>query len=115
MTKTELKENITKIEQILQSENYEAGFELLKTLDEPELNESLADLIQNTVFERYFQVSSVQKEIDKGLEILEVLLPNLTRLDLRGCSSLQVPSDKSIMTTRDEVVVYQEEIKKSLK
>ena len=32
MTKTELKQNITKITQILQSENYEAGFELLKTL-----------------------------------------------------------------------------------
>ena len=34
MTKTELKQNITKITQILQSENYEAGFELLKTLDD---------------------------------------------------------------------------------
>ena len=47
MTKTELKQNITKITQILQSENYEAGFELLKTLDDPALNEALADLIQN--------------------------------------------------------------------
>jgi len=84
MTKSELKQNITKIEQLLQSENYEAGFELLKTINEPELNETLADLIQNKVEERYFQENSVQKEIDKGLEILEVLLPNLTSLDLKN-------------------------------
>ena len=84
MTKSELKQNITKIEQLLQSENYEAGFELLKTINELELNETLADLIQNKVEERYFQENSVQKEIDKGLEILEVLLPNLTSLDLKN-------------------------------
>ena len=51
MTKTELKENITKIEQLLQSENFEAGFEHLKTLNDPELNEALANLIRNTVEE----------------------------------------------------------------
>ena len=52
MNKAELKENITKIEQLLQSENYEAGFELLKTLDEPELTAGLADSIQSTVKEK---------------------------------------------------------------
>jgi hypothetical protein len=36
MTKTELKQNITKIEQLLQSDKPEAGFELLKTINEPE-------------------------------------------------------------------------------
>jgi len=30
MNEAELKQNITKIEQLLQSENYENGFELLK-------------------------------------------------------------------------------------
>jgi hypothetical protein len=44
MTKTELKENITKITQILQSESYEAGFELLKTLDEPGLTAGLSEV-----------------------------------------------------------------------
>ena len=38
-------------------------------------------------------------------------LPNLTRLDLDYCGYLQVPSEKSIMTTRDEVVVYQDKIR----
>ena len=41
MTKTELKQNITKIEQILKSENYEAGFELLLTLNNTELIKAL--------------------------------------------------------------------------
>ena len=31
MTKTELKENITKINKLLRSDSYEAGIELLKT------------------------------------------------------------------------------------
>ena len=41
MTKTELKENITKIKQILQSESYEAGFELLRTKNDPALNDEI--------------------------------------------------------------------------
>ena len=41
MTKTELKQNITKITQILKSENYEAGFELLLTLNNTELIKAL--------------------------------------------------------------------------
>ena len=76
MTKTELKENITKITQILQSENYEAGFELLKTLDEPELTAGLSEVI-NTIFrEKYFK----EKALEKGLEIVGKL--QLTELDL---------------------------------
>ena len=45
MNEAELKKNITKIEQLLQSENYENGFELLKTINDPQLNEALAGLI----------------------------------------------------------------------
>ena len=41
MTKTELKQNITKIEQIFKSENYEAGFELLLTLNNTKLIKAL--------------------------------------------------------------------------
>ena len=43
MNEAELKQNITKIEQILNSDKPEAGFELLRTINEPELNEVLAD------------------------------------------------------------------------
>tara|TARA_B110000438_G_scaffold303043_1_gene362835 strand:- start:44 stop:1189 length:1146 start_codon:yes stop_codon:yes gene_type:complete len=96
MTKIELKQNIVKIEQILQSENYEAGFELLKTLDEPELNEVLSDLIQSTVKEKYFVhemvcsasydldnlPSMVEADFNKGFQILFTLLPNIKKLDL---------------------------------
>ena len=78
MTKTELKENITKITQILQSENCEAGFELLRTKNDPALNEALSDLIQSRVRSKYFEEVSDQKEVDKGVEILTDLIPNLT-------------------------------------
>ena len=80
MTKTELKENITKIKQILQSESYEAGFELLRTKNDPALNEELSDLIQSTVKERYFE----QDNVDEGLDLLRILCPTLTNLDLSG-------------------------------
>ena len=56
MTKTELKENITKITQILQSENYEAGFELLKTLDE-------ADIYKD--FDLNLSFDNVKREYDE--------------------------------------------------
>ena len=84
MTKTEVKENITKITQILQSENCEAGFELLKTKNDPALNEELSDLIQSRVKEKY-----IEEGKGEGLEILSTLLPNLTSLDLNSCYSLQ--------------------------
>jgi hypothetical protein len=80
MNKNELKENTAKITQILQSENYENGFELLKTINDPQLNEALADLIQSTVKERYFE----QDNVDEGLDILRILSPTLTSLDLSG-------------------------------
>ena len=100
MTKTELKENITKITQILQSENCEAGFELLRTKNNPALNEALSDLIQSTIRSKYFEEVSDQKEVDKGLEILTDLLPNLTSLDLSDCSmkNLDVSKFKNITT-----------------
>ena len=37
MTKTELKENITKINKLLRSDSYEIGIELIKTFDDPEI------------------------------------------------------------------------------
>ena len=86
MTKTELKENITKIEQIINSDKLEAGIELLKTLNDPELTEALADLIQSTVKEKYFEpsYSSDPPDVDEGLDLLRILSPNITSLDLSG-------------------------------
>ena len=55
MNEAELKQNITKIEQLLQSENYEAGFELLKTINEPELTAGTLDAIGTILKERYFK------------------------------------------------------------
>ena len=82
---TKVQSDISKIEQILQSENCEAGFELLRTKNDPALNEALSDLIQSTVRSKYFEEVSDQKEVDKGLEILNDLLPNLTSLDMSCC------------------------------
>ena len=94
MNKKELNENMSKISQILQSENFEAGFELLKTLNDPELTETLADLIQSVVRSKYFEEVSDQKELDKGLEILNDLLPNLTSLDMSYCYMEKVDISK---------------------
>ena len=85
MTNTELKENVSKIEQLLKSDKPEAGFELLKTINEPELNEAVADLIQSTVYKKCFEEQSEQKIVDEGLKILKKLLPNLNSLDMCAC------------------------------
>ena len=63
---TKVQSDISKIEQILQSENCEAGFELLRTKNDPALNEELSDLIQSRVRSKYFEEVSDQKEVDKG-------------------------------------------------
>ena len=84
MNEAELKQNITKIEQLLQSENYEAGFELLKTINETELTEALSDSIQATVKEKYIKVGK-----EEGFEILSTLLPNLTSLAMSSCDELK--------------------------
>ena len=88
MTKTEMKQNITKITQILQSESYEAGFELLKTLDDPELTAGLSDVIDTTLREKYFK----ENALDEGLEIAGIL--QLTELDLSslGLTTLRFKS-----------------------
>jgi len=82
MTEIDLNDNIEKIKQLLQSENYEAGFEFLKTKNDPALNDALADSIQKTVQERYFD------KVDEGLDLLRILYPNLTSLDL-SCSYIK--------------------------
>jgi Leucine-rich repeat (LRR) protein len=84
MNESELKQNITKIEQLLQSENYEAGFELLKTINETELTEAMVALIKRTVNQKYFEEGK-----EEGFEILSTLLPNLTSLAMSSCDELK--------------------------
>jgi len=79
MNKTELKENITKIEQLLRSDNYEGGFELIKTINETEITEGLSDVINTTLREKYFQNNA----LEAGLQIANFI--NLTSLDLSSC------------------------------
>jgi len=80
-----LKKNITKITQILQSENCEAGFELLKTLNQPKLNEALADSIKSFIYKNYFEGKSSQNLVDEGLSILHRLLPKITTFSMIDC------------------------------
>ena len=82
MNDKELKENIDKITEILYSSKYEAGFELLITKNDPELNEAMVDIITEVVTATYFYKISDQKLIDNGLEIMCVLFPLLSSLDL---------------------------------
>ena len=85
MAEKELKENINKIKDLLQSNNYESGFELLKTLNEPKLNEALADSIKSFIYKNYFEGKSSQNLVDEGLTILHRLLPKITTFSMIDC------------------------------
>ena len=67
MTKTELKQNITKINKLLRSDNYEAGIELIKTLDNMEISKgttrAVTTLIKKFLKERDYNV------IDTGIDL----------------------------------------------
>ena len=93
MTKTKLKQNITKITQILQSENYEAGFELLKTLDEPGLTAGLSDVINTTLREKYFK----SRAFKKGFDIINSIY--LSNLDLSGYKFKSLPEGLNLLSS----------------
>ncbi len=85
MNEKELKENISKIEKLFESGTPEAAFELLKTINNPELNEALADSIQRIVNEKYFEGKSEQGIVNEGLAIINQLLPKISTLSMVGC------------------------------
>ena len=85
MAEKELKENINKIKDLLQSNNYESGFELLKTLNQPKLNEALADSIKSFIYKNYFEGKSSQNLVDEGLSLLHRLLPKITTFSMIDC------------------------------
>ncbi len=74
---TKVQSDKSKIEQLLQSENYEAGFELLKTINNEDLTEALTELIKNTVREKYFD----EYNFEDGFKVLRNLFPNLTCIE----------------------------------
>ena len=85
MKKSELKENITKIEQVINSDNYEAGFQLLITINDSSLNAAMDDLIHTTLRKKYFG----EDRSKEGLDMLSILFPKLTNLNLYRCESLK--------------------------
>ena len=97
MKKQELIENISKVEQLLNSDTPEAGFELLKTINKSELNEALSDLIQSIVKEKYFTPYGRRPaNYSEGLDLLRKWIPNLTSLDLSGTDIDELDLDKFI-------------------
>ena len=85
MKNKELKENINKIKDLFQSNNYEAGFELLKTLNEPKLNENLADLILSKVENEYLPSFGKSSNAEEGFNILYLLIPDVVKLEVKSC------------------------------
>ena len=69
MTKTELKENTAKITQILQSENFEAGFELLRTINSHELTKNLSKIITNVLEQKYFFKNDFEEGLNTAMSI----------------------------------------------
>ena len=67
MTKTELKENITKINKLLRSDSYEAGIELIKTLDDPEITKGTAKPVAARI--KKFLKQRDYDAIDTGIEL----------------------------------------------
>ena len=71
MTKAKLKQNITKINKLLRSDNYEAGIELLKTFDDPEITKGTAKTIMAKIKKLLTQYD--YDSIDHGTGILQLL------------------------------------------
>lgn len=108
MTSTELKQNITQINKLLSSDNYEAGIELIKTLNNPEITKgTLKEVLKHSdYFEagiksvKTLDVSFIDEKIiklllkirdfaaiDIGIELARTLdVPSLFEMLLKGCS-----------------------------
>ena len=85
MTKTELKENITKINKLLRSDNYEAGIELIKTLDDPEITKGTAKTVTAVI--KKFLKQRDYESIDMGIELARGLdEPAVFETLLDGCA-----------------------------
>ncbi len=85
MTKTELKENITKINKLLRSDSYEAGIELIKTLDDPDITIGTLKAVIARI--KKFLKQRDYEAIDTGIELARSLdEPAVFETLLEGCS-----------------------------
>ena len=85
MTKTELKQNITKINKLLRSDSYETGIELLKTFDDPEITKGTAKTIMAKIKKLLTQYD--YDSIDQGTGIVQLLSDRINFEELlNGCS-----------------------------
>ena len=71
MTKTKLKENITKINKLLRSDSYEAGIELIKTLDDPEIKKGTAKSVAARI--KKFLKQRDYDAVDRGIDLVRWL------------------------------------------
>jgi hypothetical protein len=67
MTKNGIKENITKINKLLRSDSYEAGIELIKTLDDPEIKKGTAKTVTSVI--KKLLKKRDYESIDMGIEL----------------------------------------------
>jgi Leucine-rich repeat (LRR) protein len=79
MTKTELKENITKINKLLRSDSYEAGIELIKTLDDQEITKGTTRALISRVNKLLRSVN-----YQAGIELIKIIdTPEITKGTLK--------------------------------
>ncbi len=67
----ELKDNIEKIKQLLESSNSPSGIELLKTIKNQKLIESLSEKIIPAIFDNFFNQDCKPNDINNGNKLLE--------------------------------------------
>jgi hypothetical protein len=85
MTKTELKQNITKINKLLRSDSYEAGIELIKTLDDPEITKGTAKAVISK-FRKYL-ICKDWEMVEKAVDMIVTLNdPYVYESLLEGCT-----------------------------
>ena len=68
MNKSELKLNISKINKLLRSENYEAGMEIIETYNDLSINKGVSKTMINVLKQKFLRERNYDI-IDKGIEL----------------------------------------------
>ena len=85
MNKTELKQNITNINKLLGSDNYESGIELIKTLNNKEISKKTSKAVISQ-FRRCLKCKE-WRMVEKAVEMITTLNdPFIFELLLEGCT-----------------------------
>ena len=97
--------NMEKITKLLKSSNPESGLEILKTLQNQELNDKLEDEIYSYIYDYYFDGYNEleDEEIQKGLKTLYDLLPNIKSITINHQQINEV-------LTFDEILSFQKSL-----